>query len=77
MYISMKEPGLADVKTQRSEISNIDIFSKLESSFLEKFFKYNLNDYFEQHFVNLYEGVFDKKIVRDGGNSENGSSVKL
>lgn len=46
-------------------MSNIDIFSKLESSFLEKFFKYNLSDYFEQYFVNLYEGLFDKKIRRD------------
>lgn len=38
------------------------MFSKLESSFLEKFFKYNLNDYFQESLSNIYENVFDKKL---------------
>lgn len=64
MYISLNQPG--EIKTQRSEFSNIDMFSKLESSFLEKFFKYNLNDYFQDSLSNIYENVFDKKLNRGG-----------
>lgn len=60
MYISLKDPGV-DIKTLRSELSNIDIFSKLEAGFLEKFFKYNLTDYFHLNFANILEELADRK----------------
>lgn len=49
LIFSMKLPKvdqLLDIKTGNSQQSDIDLFSKLEASFLEKFFKYNLSDYF-------------------------------
>lgn len=59
-------------------MSNIDMFSKLESSFLEKYFKYNLNDYFNTHLVNIYEDVLDKKIRPENNRAdEYGGSGKL
>lgn len=57
-----KVDQLLDIKTGNSQQSDIDLFSKLEASFLEKFFKYNLSDYFSQIFSNLYQDAFDKKI---------------
>lgn len=41
-----KGDQILDIKTGNSQLSDIDLFSKLEASFLEKFFKYNLTDYF-------------------------------
>ena len=51
-----------DIKTQISQQSNIDVFSKLEVSFLEKFFNYNLNDYFPDLFSNFYEDLLERKV---------------
>ena len=63
MYISLKDPAV-DIKTLRSELSNIDIFSKLEASFLEKFFKYNLTDYFHQFFASIFEELAERKTKK-------------
>ena len=57
----MGRPEL-DIKTQISQQSNIDVFSKLEVSFLEKFFNYNLNDYFPDLFSNFYEDLLERKV---------------
>lgn len=51
-----------EIKTQISQQSNIDLFSKLEVNFLEKFFKYNLGDYFPDLLSNIYEDVLEKKV---------------
>ena len=51
-----------EIKTQISQQSNIDVFSKLEVSFLEKFFNYNLNDYFPDLFANFYEDLLERKV---------------
>ena len=34
----------------------------MESGFLEKYFRYNLSDYFGGMLQNVYEDVFDKKV---------------
>ena len=52
----------AEFKTFNSEQSCIDIFSKVESLFLEKFFRYNLADYFNDQLSNVEEGLFLKKL---------------
>lgn len=57
-----KGDQIFDFKTGNSQQSDIDLFSKLETSFLEKFFKYNLSDYFSEYFANIYEDIFERKI---------------
>lgn len=57
-----KGEQIFDFKTWNSQQSDIDLFSKLETSFLEKFFRYNLSDYFSEYFTNIYEDVLDRKI---------------
>ena len=51
-----------EIRTQISQESNIDRFSKLETSFLEKYFCHNLNDFFPNIFSNLYEDHLDQPI---------------
>lgn len=34
----------------------------MESLFLEKFYRYNLSDYFQDAFINVEEDIFIKKI---------------
>jgi hypothetical protein len=46
-----------------SQQSDIDRFIRLENSFLEKFFKYNLTDYFGNLFENVFESINHKKII--------------
>lgn len=53
------------------------MFSKLESSFLEKFFKYNLNDYFHDSLINVYENIFDKKLNKDESKLDTSSASKI
>jgi hypothetical protein len=48
-------------------MSNIDCQSKYEARFLEKYFKYNLNDYFQEIFMNVYEDIFNRNMeVKEG-----------
>jgi hypothetical protein len=57
-----RNDNIIEIQTGNGEHSDIDLFSKLESTFLEKFFKYNLTDYFPALFTNLYEDHFDRKV---------------
>ena len=50
-----------EIKTFNSQRSETDVLSRLETSFLEKFFKYNINDYFPNYLTNLHEDILDKK----------------
>lgn len=59
-----KGDHVLDFKTGNSQMSDVDLFSKLEASFLEKFFKYNISDYFSELFINAYEDVFNCKASK-------------
>lgn len=56
-----EQPG--EIKTLNSQQSDIDLFSKLEVNFLEKFFRYNLSDYSSDLISNLYEDILEKKVA--------------
>jgi hypothetical protein len=51
-----------EFKTFNSEQSCIDVFSKVESLFLEKFFRYNLTDYISDTFAHLEEDLLCRKV---------------
>ena len=57
----LEQPG--EIKTLNSQQSDIDLFSKLEVNFLEKFYRYNLSDYFSDILSNLFEDVLEKKVA--------------
>ena len=50
------------IQPQLHEEKNIDRFSKLETSFLEKYFCQNLNDFFPDIFSNLYEDQLEQRV---------------
>ena len=58
--MKLARPDL-EIRTLKSQQSNIDNLLRLEVSFLEKYFCYNLNDYFPKIFANVYEDLLDKK----------------
>ena len=51
-----------EIETLNTQKSDIDVFSRLEVTFLEKFFRYNLNDYFSDALINVYEDVLQRKV---------------
>ncbi len=51
-----------ELKTWNSQQSDIDLFSKLQNNFLEKFFRLNLIDYFDDMLINIPQIQPLKKI---------------
>lgn len=56
-----KPDAIVDIRSGDNQLSDIDIFSKLECSFLEKFFNYNISDYFHDSLINVYEDSLERK----------------
>jgi hypothetical protein len=49
-----RDERVVSMNTDYREESDIDLLSKLESNFLEKYFRYILIDYFPEMFINIY-----------------------
>jgi hypothetical protein len=51
-----------DQRTLSREASCVDTFSKLEALFLEKFFRFNLSDYFSDTLISLEDHLRLKRL---------------
>ena len=60
---SMKKTSFLDVSTSRSLKSEVDLFSKFEVNFLEKYMKCILTDNFGKWFLNIHEEYFFRKAA--------------
>lgn len=58
----MKGKCFAELKTSHSQESEIDVFSRLETNFFEKYVKYTITDHFGHYMKNIYEEYFFKKL---------------
>ena len=58
----MKNKCIADLKTSHSQESEIDVFTRLETNFFEKYVRYTLTDHFNRYLRNVYEEQYYKKL---------------
>lgn len=61
--INMKTKCIADLKTSHSQESEIDVFTRLETNFFEKYVRYTLTDHFHRYLRNVYEEHYYKKLA--------------
>lgn len=58
----MKKPNFAEIATSRSLKSEVDLFSKFEVNFLEKYLRCIITDHFNKLIINIHEEYFYKKF---------------